>query len=115
MTESLRDAKRNPEVLMLGLGPYLDGVTATAADHAFTLHATLSEPAFDDLLARLGGLLALMHGGGPSPASRDNCDGNPGRVPKPSRDELGPARPSLAHAIPFVTFIARRRGTCGSR
>ena len=25
VTESLRDAKRNPQVLMLGLGPYLDG------------------------------------------------------------------------------------------
>jgi hypothetical protein len=63
-TESLRNAKRNPEVLMLGIGPYLDGVTATAVDHAFTVHATLSEPAFDDLLARLGGLLALMRSGG---------------------------------------------------
>jgi hypothetical protein len=59
---SLRDAKRNPEVLMLGLGPYLDGVTAQAKDRAFQLHASLSEPAFDDLLARLGGLLALLHG-----------------------------------------------------
>jgi len=67
VTESLRDAKRNPQVLMLGIGPYLDGVTATAVDHAFTLHATLSEPAFDDLLARLGGLLALLHGGAPLP------------------------------------------------
>ena len=27
VTESLRDAKRNPQVLMLGLGPYLGGVT----------------------------------------------------------------------------------------
>jgi hypothetical protein len=27
-TEALRDAKRNAQVLMLGLGPYLDGVTA---------------------------------------------------------------------------------------
>jgi hypothetical protein len=67
VTESLRDAKRNPEVLMLGLGPYLDGVTATAVDHAFSLHAMLSEPAFDDLLARLGGLLALMHSGAQIP------------------------------------------------
>ncbi len=64
VTESLRDAKRNPQVLMLGLGPYLDGVTAAAVDRTFELHATLSEPAFDDLLARLGGLMALMHGGG---------------------------------------------------
>jgi hypothetical protein len=62
VSASLRDAKRNPEVLMLGLGPYLDGVTARAKDHAFELHAGLSEPAFDDLLARLGGLLALLHG-----------------------------------------------------
>jgi len=68
VTESLRDAKRNPEVLMLGIGPYLDGVTAAAVDHAFTLHATLSEPAFDDLLARLGGLMALMHSGAPIPS-----------------------------------------------
>jgi hypothetical protein len=67
VTESLRDAKRNPEVLMLGIGPYLDGVTATAVDHAFTVHATLTEPAFDDLLARLGGLLALMRSGAPLP------------------------------------------------
>jgi hypothetical protein len=67
VTESLRDAKRNPQALMLGIGPYLDGVTATAADHAFTVHAMLSEPAFDDLLARLGGLLALMRSGGAIP------------------------------------------------
>ena len=67
VTESLRDAKRNPQVLMLGMGPYLDGVTATAVDHTFTVHATLSEPAFDDLLARLGGLLALMRSGGSVP------------------------------------------------
>ncbi len=67
VTESLRDAKRNPEVLMLGIGPYLDGVTAAAVDHTFTLHATLSEPAFDNLLARLGGLLALVRSGAPLP------------------------------------------------
>ena len=67
VSESLRDAKRNPQVLMLGIGPYLDGVTATAVDHAFSVHATLSEPAFDDLLARLGGLLALMRSGAPLP------------------------------------------------
>jgi hypothetical protein len=32
------------------------------------VHATLTEPAFDDLLARLGGLLALMRGGGTLPS-----------------------------------------------
>jgi hypothetical protein len=68
VTESLRDAKRNPQVLMLGLGPYLDGVAATATDHAFELHATLNEAALDDLLNRLGGLMALLHSGAPLPA-----------------------------------------------
>jgi hypothetical protein len=50
------------------VGPYLDGVTAAAKDHAFELHATLNEAAFDDLLARLGGLLALARQGAPLPA-----------------------------------------------
>jgi hypothetical protein len=58
-TQSLRDAKRNPQVLMLGLGPYLDGVSARATDRTFEVRASLGEPAFDDLVARLGGLLAL--------------------------------------------------------
>jgi hypothetical protein len=58
-TATLRDAKRNPQVLMLGLGPYLDGVSARANDHTFEVHAALGEPAFDDLLGRLRGLLAL--------------------------------------------------------
>ncbi len=62
VTQSLRDAKRNAQVLMLGLGPYLDGVSARAADHTFELRAVLGEPGFDDLLARLGGLLALARG-----------------------------------------------------
>jgi hypothetical protein len=62
VTQSLRDAKRSPQVLMLGLGPYLDGVSARATDHTFELKAGLGEPAFDDLLARLAGLLALARG-----------------------------------------------------
>lgn len=62
VTQSLRDAKRSPQVLMLGLGPYLDGVGARASDHTFELRATLGQPGFDDLLARLGGLLALARG-----------------------------------------------------
>jgi hypothetical protein len=62
VTQSLRDAKRSAQVLMLGLGPYLDGIAARATDHTFELTATLGEPAFDDLLARLSGLLALARG-----------------------------------------------------
>lgn len=64
VTSSLRDAKKNPEVLMLGLGPYLDGVSASASDRGFDLHAGLGEAAFDDLIARLGGLIGLARGGG---------------------------------------------------
>jgi hypothetical protein len=61
-TEALRDAKRNAQVLMLGLGPYLDGVTARASDKTFELKATLNEAAVDDLIVRLQGLLALARG-----------------------------------------------------
>ena len=49
VTESLRDAKRNPQVLMLGLGPYLGGVSARAVDRTFEVRATLGPEAVDDL------------------------------------------------------------------
>jgi len=62
-TEALRDAKRNAQVLMLGLGPYLDGVTAHADGRTLTLRASLNEAALDDVLGRLKGLLALVRGG----------------------------------------------------
>ena len=41
VAQSLRDAKRNPQVLMLGLGPYLGGVSARAVDRTFEVRATL--------------------------------------------------------------------------
>jgi hypothetical protein len=63
MQETLRDAKRNAQILMLGLGPYLDGVTARASDQRFELRASLGEPQVDDLLARLGAFLALARQG----------------------------------------------------
>jgi hypothetical protein len=61
--ESLLDAKRNAQVLMLGLGPYLDGVTARAVDKTFELRATLTEAQLDDLIGRLGALLTLTRQG----------------------------------------------------
>ncbi len=63
MQETLRDAKRNAQILMLGLGPYLDGVTAHASEQRFELRASLTEPQLDDLLARLGAFLALARQG----------------------------------------------------
>ena len=61
--EALRDGKRNPEVLMLGLGPYLDGIGAKATARTFEVDASLNEAALDDLLSRLGGLLTLARSG----------------------------------------------------
>jgi hypothetical protein len=61
--ETLRDAKRNAQVLVLGLGPYLDGVTSRASGHTFELRATLTEPQLDDLIARLGAFVNLARQG----------------------------------------------------
>jgi hypothetical protein len=63
MQEQLRDAKKNAQILMLGLGPYLDGITASAVDKRFEIHASLKEPQVDDLLARLSAFLALARQG----------------------------------------------------
>jgi hypothetical protein len=63
VTDSLRDAKKNPEVLMLGLGPYLDGVTAKAAATSFEIHATLTDPQVKDLLGRAAAYLKLARQG----------------------------------------------------
>jgi hypothetical protein len=61
--ETLRDAKRNAKVLMLGLGPYLDGVSARADDKRLELRASLREPQVDDLLTRLRAFLTLLRQG----------------------------------------------------
>jgi hypothetical protein len=63
MQETLRDAKQSATLLMLGLGPYLDGVTARAVDRSFELRASLNEPQVDDLLARLRAYLTLVRQG----------------------------------------------------
>jgi hypothetical protein len=63
VTESLRDAKRNPQVLMLGLGPYLGGVSARAVDRTFEVRATLGPEAVDDLVTRLGAMVSLARAG----------------------------------------------------
>jgi hypothetical protein len=63
VTESLRDAKRNPQVLMLGLGPYLGGVSARAAGRTFEVRAALGQEAVDDLVTRLAAMVALARAG----------------------------------------------------
>jgi hypothetical protein len=64
VTESLRDAKRDPTVLMLGLGPYLGGVSARAVVKTFEVRATLGPEAVDNLIAQLTAALTLARGGG---------------------------------------------------
>jgi hypothetical protein len=63
MTDTVRDAKKNPEILMLGLGPYLDGVTARAAGPSFEVHATLTDAQVIDLLGRAAAFLKLSRQG----------------------------------------------------
>jgi len=64
VSETLRDAKRNALVLMTGLGPDLDGVTARADGTTFRVSLSLSEPQVTDLLARASAFLELTRQGG---------------------------------------------------
>lgn len=61
VTETLRDAKRNPLVLMGGLGPDLDSVTTRAEGATFRLRLSLGEAQVSDLLGRAAALLDLSH------------------------------------------------------
>jgi len=63
VTETLREAKRDPRVLMLGLGPDLDGVTSKAQDTTFTVRVVLGNAQVTDLLQRAGAFLTLARQG----------------------------------------------------
>lgn len=63
VTESLRDAKKNAEVLMLGLGPYLDAVTTKGAGSTFEVHIGLTTTQVNDLLERAAAYLKLSRAG----------------------------------------------------
>jgi hypothetical protein len=63
VTETLREAKRDPRVLMLGLGPDLDGVTSKAEGATFTVRVTLGNAQVTDLLQRAGAFLTLARQG----------------------------------------------------
>ncbi len=60
ITAALRDARGSARVLMLGLGPYLDHITAAADGPGLRVHAALGETQVNDLLGRLGGLVRLV-------------------------------------------------------
>jgi hypothetical protein len=63
MQETLRDAKRNAQVLMLGMGPYVDRVTTRAIDRRFEVRVSLDDAQLGDIIGRLSGLLALARQG----------------------------------------------------
>jgi hypothetical protein len=63
MTDTVRDAKKNPQILMLGLGPYLDGVSAKAVGSSFEVRATLTDAQVTDLLGRAAAYLKLLRQG----------------------------------------------------
>ena len=48
---------------MLGLGPYLGGVSARAVDRTFEVRATLGPEAVEDLVTRLAAMVALARAG----------------------------------------------------
>lgn len=56
---SVRQAKGNARVLMLGLGPYLDALTARAEGPTLRVTVSLAEPQVKDLLDRLSAFARL--------------------------------------------------------
>jgi len=63
VTQSLRDAKKNAEILMLGLGPYLEGVSTKGVGSTFEVRVALTEPQVGDLLDRAAAYLKLAREG----------------------------------------------------
>jgi hypothetical protein len=59
---TVAEAKRDGKVLMLGLAPYLDALSARADGPTLRVSLKLSEPQVKDLVDRLGGFLRLARG-----------------------------------------------------
>jgi hypothetical protein len=60
----LRAARKSPEALLIGAGPYLDGISASAEGSRSLLRVTLSEPQTLELVNRAAGLLRLQRNQG---------------------------------------------------
>jgi hypothetical protein len=56
---TVRESKRNAQVLMMGLGPYLDALEARAEGPTLRVKVTLAEPQVKDLIERGSGLVRL--------------------------------------------------------
>ncbi|MES1172302.1 MAG: hypothetical protein ABUL77_03605 [Bacteroidota bacterium] len=61
--DAVRAAKQSPQVLLMGIGPYLDGVTARTTDVSSEILVTLSATQVADSIERLRAFLALARQG----------------------------------------------------
>jgi hypothetical protein len=55
----VRDARASPQALLLGAGPYLEGISASADGPQVRIHVALDEARTNDLVTRLLGLARL--------------------------------------------------------
>lgn len=70
--------KKNPQVQLLGMTPYLDAVKPSAKDSTFRLTMDLTQQQVDDLVARIEGLLKTLGGSmGAMPAPMPSPPGQP--------------------------------------
>jgi hypothetical protein len=59
VTEAIRAARRSPQVLLMGIGPYLDGVTARTVDVSAQITIKLSQGQVADGVERLRAFVTL--------------------------------------------------------
>ncbi len=64
ITAQLLDARKQPQVLMMGLVPLFDGIKIEQKAAAFHLTLKFTQPQVDDLINRFKGLLKGLAGGG---------------------------------------------------
>ena len=57
--DAIRAAKQSPQVLLMGVGPYLDGITARTVDVSSEIVVKLSEAQMTDGVERLRAFLTL--------------------------------------------------------
>lgn len=63
VSEMLQGAKHDPRVLMLGLGPEIDGITSRVEGTTFSLRLALGDAQVADLLDRAAAFLTLLRQG----------------------------------------------------
>lgn len=98
VNDQLADAKRNPQVQMMGLTQFLDAIKATSQAATFHLDVKLTQTQVDDLIARLQGLFktfggALGGGAGMGAPSAPPAMEPPPAMPGPGPGTAPPSKP----------------------